>query len=501
MSRIRLEMKGITKSFGGVQALKGVDFSVNEGEIHALLGENGAGKSTLMNILGGVIPADAGEIWMDGRPVRISSPQDSKRCGISFIHQELNLIPDMTVYENLFLGSEMVSAYGFVDAKRMIQETRRILDMLGVQLDPEAIVGKLDASLKQVIEIAKSLLNESNIIIMDEPTTSLTDREIQHIFHVMRTLRSKGVSIIFISHKLQEVIQFCDRYTVLRDGELSSTGRIADTDEEKIAQAMVGKEVLKQQVYRPRALGEVVLEANGLHGGAFHDIRFTLRKGEILGFTGLSGAGHSELMEALFGYRPKTAGEVWIKGRTAVIRHPKQALASGLGFVPKNRKESAIIKDMSILENFTLASLGKVLRFGFIERKREREKFQAYREQINIKAGNPELPITSLSGGNQQKVILAKWLEADADIIILDNPTQGVDVGAKSEIYQLILELAEKGKSFIVLSSEIPEIQKLCDRVVVMYQGRVTAILDREEATEGRIMMYATGAKSQADTA
>jgi ribose transport system ATP-binding protein len=501
MSRIRLEMKGVKKSFGGVQALKGVDFSVNQGEIHALLGENGAGKSTLMNILGGVFPADAGEIWIDGNPVRISSPQDAKRCGISFIHQELNLIPDMTVYENLFLGSEKVSKYGFIHTKQMIHEARRIMDMLDVQLDPEAIVGQLDTSLKQVIEIGKSLLNESNIIIMDEPTTSLTDKEIQKIFQVMRTLKEKGVSIIFISHKLKEVIEFCDRYTVLRDGELSATGNIEDTNEEKIAQAMVGKDVSNLQFYKSRSLGEIILEVNGLQSSVFRDIQFTLRKGEILGFTGLSGAGHSELMECLFGYREKDAGEVMINGKASVIRHPKQALANGIGLVPKNRKENGIIKDMSILENFTLPSLRKFLRFGFIGGNVEREKFLQHKEQINIKANNPDLPITSLSGGNQQKVILSKWLEADADIIILDNPTQGVDIGAKSEIYQLILKLAEKGKSFIVLSSEIPEILKLCDRVVVMYEGRMTGILDREEATEGRIMMYATGAKSQTNTA
>lgn len=499
MGRIRLEMKGIKRSFGGVQALKGVDFSVSQGEIHALLGENGAGKSTLMNILGGVLPADSGEIWIDGNPVQISSPQDSKRCGISFVHQELNLIPDMTVYENLFLGSELVSKYGFIDAKQMMQEARRIIEMLGVQLDPAAIVGELDTSLKQVIEIGKSLLNESTIIIMDEPTTSLTDKEIQNIFQVMRTLKEKGVSIIFISHKLKEVIQFCDRYTVLRDGELSSTGSIEQTNEEKIAQAMTGKDVSSLQFYKPRALGETVLEVNGLQSKTIRDIQFTLRKGEILGFTGLSGAGHSELMECLFGYRQKEAGDVFVNGKTLVIRHPKQALASGIGLVPKNRKENAIIKDMSILQNFTLPSLQKFLRFGLIGGNVEREKFQQHKEQINIKANNPDLPITSLSGGNQQKVILSKWLEADAGIIILDNPTQGVDIGAKSEIYQLILKLAEEGKSFIVLSSEIPEILKLCDRVVVMYQGRITRMLEREEATEGRIMMYATGAKSEAD--
>jgi len=497
VNRVRLEMKGIHKAFSGVHALKGVDFTLQEGEIHALLGENGAGKSTLMNILGGVFPADSGDILLSGKKVQITSPQNSKNLGIGFIHQELNLIPDLMVYENLFLGSELITRYRTVDTKQMIKEAERVMEMVGVQLDPKALVGELDSSLKQVIEIGKALLQESNIIIMDEPTTSLTDKEITSIFQVIRTLRDKGVSIIFISHKLKEVIQFCDRYTVLRDGELSTAGYIRDTDEEQLAQAMVGKDLSHQQVYRQRTFGQEVLEVKGLGSGhVCKGVSFTLRKGEVLGITGLSGAGHSEMVECLIGYRKKETGTICIHGKEAHIRHPKQALAKGVGLVPKNRKENAIIKDLSILENFSLPSLGKLLRAGMIQEKLELKRYLAHKKQINIKANDPSLPITSLSGGNQQKVILAKWLEADADIIILDNPTQGVDVGAKSEIYQLIMALAGEGKSFIVLSSEIPEILKLCDRVIVMYQGEMTACLDREEATEGRIMMYATGAKS-----
>ena len=497
MSRVRLEMKGIHKAFSGVHALKGVDFTLEEGEIHALLGENGAGKSTLMNILGGVFPADSGDILLSGNKVQIASPQDSKGLGISFIHQELNLIPDLMVYENLFLGSELITRYRTVDTNQMIKEAERVMEMIGVQLDPKALVGDLDSSLKQVIEIGKALLQESNIIIMDEPTTSLTDKEITSIFQVIRTLRDKGVSIIFISHKLKEVIQLCDRYTVLRDGELSSAGYIRDTDEEQLAQAMVGKDLSHQKVYRQRTFGQAVLEVKELGSGhVCKGVSFTLRKGEVLGITGLSGAGHSEMVECLIGYRKKETGTIFIHGKEVHIRHPKQALARGVGLVPKNRKENAIIKDLSILENFSLPSLGKLLRAGMIQEKLELKRYLAHKKQINIKANDPSLPITSLSGGNQQKVILAKWLEADADIIVLDNPTQGVDVGAKSEIYQLIMALAGEGKSFIVLSSEIPEILKLCDRVIVMYQGEMTACLDREEATEGRIMMYATGAKS-----
>jgi len=497
VNRVRLEMKGIHKAFSGVHALKGVDFTLEEGEIHALLGENGAGKSTLMNILGGVFPADSGDILLNGKRVQITRPQDSKSLGISFIHQELNLIPDLMVYENLFLGSELITRYRTVDTKQMIKEAERVMEMIGVQLDPKALVGELDSSLKQVIEIGKALLQESNIIIMDEPTTSLTDKEISSIFQVIRTLRDKGVSIIFISHKLKEVIQLCDRYTVLRDGELSSAGYIRGTDEEQLAQAMVGKDLSHQQVYRQRTFGQAVLEVKGIGSGhVCKGVSFTLRKGEVLGITGLSGAGHSEMVECLIGYRKKEAGTISIHGKEAHIRHPKQALARGVGLVPKNRKENAIIKDLSILENFSLPSLGKFLRAGIIQEKIELKRYLAHKKQINIKANDSSLPITSLSGGNQQKVILAKWLEADADIIVLDNPTQGVDVGAKSEIYQLIMALAGEGKSFIVLSSEIPEILKLCDRVIVMYQGEMTACLDREEATEGRIMMYATGAKS-----
>ncbi|GAA4707955.1 sugar ABC transporter ATP-binding protein [Brevibacillus fulvus] len=497
MNTARLQMNGIVKQFGGIRALKGVDFSLQPGEIHALLGENGAGKSTLMNILGGVLQADEGDIRLDGQAVRIATPADARRLGISFIHQELNLIPDLTVAENLFLGAEWTNRLGWLDARQMQRKTREIMDLLGVELDPQAPVSGLDSSLKQVIEIGKALLKDSTVIIMDEPTTSLTEKEIDNIFQVMHKLKQNGVSLIFISHKLKEVMNICDKYTVLRDGEVAASGMIGDTDEQRLAQELVGRSVQTQSLYRERVLGETVLEVKGLAAKGLADIHFTLRRREILGFTGLAGAGHSELMETLFGYKAKTAGEIKINGQLVQIQQPLHALAHKLGFVPKNRKENGILKDMSILQNFSLAGLKKFVRNGWILETREREHFRHFQKQLQMKAPQPDLPITSLSGGNQQKVILARWLEADADIIVLDQPTQGVDIGAKSEIYQVIMDLAAEGKSFIVVSTEIPEMLKLCDRIVVMYQGRIAHILDRQHATEGRIMLYATGAQSE----
>ncbi|WP_420829064.1 sugar ABC transporter ATP-binding protein [Brevibacillus fulvus] len=497
LNTARLQMNGIVKQFGGIRALKGVDFSLQPGEIHALLGENGAGKSTLMNILGGVLQADEGDIRLDGQAVRIATPADARRLGISFIHQELNLIPDLTVAENLFLGAEWTNRLGWLDARQMQRKTREIMDLLGVELDPQAPVSGLDSSLKQVIEIGKALLKDSTVIIMDEPTTSLTEKEIDNIFQVMHKLKQNGVSLIFISHKLKEVMNICDKYTVLRDGEVAASGMIGDTDEQRLAQELVGRSVQTQSLYRERVLGETVLEVKGLAAKGLADIHFTLRRREILGFTGLAGAGHSELMETLFGYKAKTAGEIKINGQLVQIQQPLHALAHKLGFVPKNRKENGILKDMSILQNFSLAGLKKFVRNGWILETREREHFRHFQKQLQMKAPQPDLPITSLSGGNQQKVILARWLEADADIIVLDQPTQGVDIGAKSEIYQVIMDLAAEGKSFIVVSTEIPEMLKLCDRIVVMYQGRIAHILDRQHATEGRIMLYATGAQSE----
>lgn len=490
-----LQMIDICKSYNKVEVLKEVNLNLKYGEIHALIGENGAGKSTLMNILGGVVQKDSGIIKLMGREVNLFNTLDAKKNGISFIHQELNLVNDLTVYENMFLGSEIVNKLGFVDVEKMCKKCKEILNSMDVNINPKTNVGELDVSFKQIVEIARALLQDSKIIIMDEPTTSLSDHEIENLFKLMRGLKQSGVSIIFISHKLKEVMRICDRYTVLRDGVVTGTGNIHDTDEHQLTRLMVGKSIATLEYYRKREIGDAVLEVKNLNSKYFKNINFKLHKGEILGFTGLSGDGRTELFQSIFGYLKLNSGEILIRNNVSKINHPNKALKSGIALLPKNRKENAIIKDMNVVENITISSLEKFVKGLIIDSKKEILSCKERIEETKIKVMDIKMPITNLSGGNQQKVVLSKWIEADADVIILDNPTQGVDIGAKSDIYELIMKLAEKGKGIIVLSSEVPEILKLCDKVYVMYHGEITGILDREEASEENIMLYATGVK------
>ena len=497
MSAPLLEMRRIRKSFGPLEVLKGVDLTLKAGQIHALLGENGAGKTTLMNVLGGVVAPEEGEIRVEGRQVQIASPKASKKLGVGFIHQELNLVNDLTVYENVFLGGELTGRVGLVDERRMRERTSEILSMLDVSVDPKTLVGRLDASYKQVVEIAKALLHDTKILIMDEPTSSLTEHEIGQLFRVMRQVSTKGVAVVFISHKLKEVMAICDAYTVLRDGEVMASGSIADpgVDESQLARLMVGKEVASLQFYAPRPLGEKVLEVEGLsREGEFSDVSFSLRKSEILGFTGLLGDGRSELFQCIFGDRPRYRGRIRVQGREWRMSSPTRAQAAGLGYAPRDRKENAIVKDFSVAGNISLARLSEFVKFALLRTGHENARAKERIRELRIKVQEPSQPITALSGGNQQKTVLAKWLEAGADILLLDNPTQGIDVAGKADIYRLVQELARSGKSIVVLSSELPEVLKICDRIVVMYHGRIVGTLDREQANESTIMMYATGA-------
>jgi ribose transport system ATP-binding protein len=489
-----VQLTGIRKSFSGVPVLKGVDFSLTRGEVHALMGENGAGKTTLMNLLGGVIQPDEGKIIVGGRSVSIANPRASQALGISFIHQELNLVGDLRIYENMFLGAELTDRFGMLNDRAMCERAAATLARLGVSLDPRTYVSDLDAAMKQLVEIAKALLQDATVLIMDEPTASLTEREIAQLYTLIATLKASGVSIVFISHKLKEVFRICDRYTVLRDGEVAASGLIETINEETLAQLMVSREVSNTGFYRPRAVGPVVLHVRNLSCGRLvHDVNFQVRRGEVVGFTGLTGDGRTELFECIFGYRHGYTGDIYIDGHKRHPRHPSDALAFGLGYVPKDRKENAIIKDMSVLHNMTLASLRKFARFAMLDGRQERAQYEAYRRQLNLKASHPNLPMTSLSGGNQQKAVLAKWLLTDSNVLILDNPTQGVDIGAKAEIYQLIGDLAEQGKAIVALSTEVPEILKICDRVYVMHRGAIVAELTRDEASEDKILMLASG--------
>lgn len=496
-----MTMNNIEKTFNNVPVLRRVSLHVERGEIHALLGENGAGKSTLMNTLGGVLQPDKGLIHINGNEVRMANPRVAQCYGISFIHQELNVVADLKVYENMFLGSEIRNKMGLLKVEEMCRQTSEVLATLGVDINPKEYVRNLGTSYKQLIEISKALLNNSTLIIMDEPTSALAEHEVDKLFKLMKNLKRSGVSIIYISHKLKEIQEVCDRYTVLRDGEMVGNGNIADENLETITKLMVGKSVSERAFEQEHEFGATLLKVKNLASQRlFKNINFTVKKGEILGFTGLAGDGRTELFESLFGYRKKYTGEIKINNIVVKIDHPRKALKAGMGLVPRDRKENAIIKDLSVIHNMSLSSIGHFEKSGFIREKKEKEKFNFYKNKLNIKVHNPHITIDKLSGGNQQKVVIAKWLEVNAEIIIFDNPTQGIDVGAKREIYQHIVELAEQGKGIIILSSEAPELLKVCHTINVMYKGEITARFNRAEATEDKIMSYATGSKREAET-
>jgi len=493
---MNVELRNVSKSFGKIEAVKNVDFSQKGGEIHALLGENGAGKSTLMNILGGVLPPDQGEIYLDGKKVVFESPAESLDAGIAFIHQELNLINDLAVYENLFIGRELKRKNGLLDIEAMCQKTEEILNRMEIDLDPKTMVSDLDTSYKQIVEISRALLMNAAVIIMDEPTTSLTGTEIERVFEMMRVLRGQGVGIVFISHKLNEVIQICDRYTILRDGLMVAEGKISEVTTADLARLMVGHKVRTRALQRARDRGHAVLKVEGLMDDkdAFRDISFSVEAGEMLGFTGLLGDGRSELFQSIFGAGEDYSGQIYFEGKPIKIQNPTQALALGIGYLPRNRKENGIIKDMTTLENGTIVIWPQNAKFGFIDFDYQNRLFDTQVKNLNIKMGNKTDLITSLSGGNQQKIVLAKWLNIQPRLLILDNPTQGIDVGAKEEIYDIIHDLADQGVAIIVLFSEAQEVVRVCDRAIVMYHGELNGELVGESMDEHNIMLLATGA-------
>jgi ribose transport system ATP-binding protein len=491
---MKLEMLNIVKSFGANDVLKDVNFSLEGGEVCALLGENGAGKSTLMNILGGVVLADSGRIIIDGQERHFNKPLDSLDAGIGFIHQDLNLIDDLAVYENMFINHELKKRNGLLDISTMCDRCEEIFERMDVKINPKTMVRELDASYKQIVEIARALMMEAQIIIMDEPTTSLTEPEIERVFAMMENLKEQGVGMVFISHKLKEVVHICDRYTVLRDGDMVAEGMVEDVTVNDLAKFMVGHEVRTESLQRERSLGEEVLRGENMSfQRCFKDVSFSLRAGEVLGFTGLLGDGRSELFRTVFGCNTEYRGGIYLDGKKMRIKSPKHALELGIGYLPRNRKENGIIKDMNILENGTVVIWPRLVRRFLINRNLQREKFQANVDGLRIKLENDTDRIGSLSGGNQQKVVLAKWLSADPKVLILDNPTQGVDVGAKEDIYDIILDLADAGMAVVVLSSEAQEIIRVCDRALVMYHGEIRGEVSGDVMTEENIMRLATG--------
>ncbi len=491
-----VEMKGIVMDFGPVRAVNNVDFKINSKDIIGLLGENGAGKSTLMNILAGALQPTKGKIYIDGKEVNIANAHVAGKYGIRFIHQELNLCNEMTVVENMFLAQE-ITKNGITQNKEMISRCKEVFDRMKINVDPLGYVGDLQAAEKQLIEIAKSLLFKSELIIMDEPTTALSTNEIENLFNIMRQLSEEGVSFIFISHKMPELFEICKTYFIMRDGNYVSEGNFSDVVESQITEMMIGHN-LAEDSFDNKANSsqeEIMLSVRNFSSELFHDINFDLRKGEIIAITGLQGSGREAIADALFGAEKYTGtiiiNQKEMKKNAKIIDFMKR----GVALVPRMRKERGIFNDLSIYDNMSMAYFNTKLRKLLISNKEEDARFMREKEAMKIKVGNPNNPITSLSGGNQQKVILGRWLEADASIMLFDNPTQGIDVGAKFEIYHLILELARKGKSVIVFSAEFPEIYKVADRCFVLYKGEIQAELKRSELNEKDVMLYSTGAK------
>lgn len=492
-----LEMKNITKTFGGVHALTDVHFSVNEGEIHALMGENGAGKSTLMNILTGVIPMDRGSIVFNGEEYPQPTIKQMEKAGIAFVHQEINVINDLRVFENIFLNRELKNKWGYLDQKRMIKETEELFEHLGVQIDPMEMVSELKTSEKQLLEICRALYADAKLMILDEPTTALSNEEIYHLFDILKRMKEEGKALIFISHKMPEIFAIADRYTVFRNGMFVSSGRISETTPQKMTSDMIGEVYAEMEVYKPRQLGDPILKLKHLSGDGFKNIDLEIRRGEIVAFTGLAGCGASELMQAMFGVVPIQGGSVEVNGRE-VHGSVCRFMQNGVAMLPSNRKENSVIPDMTILENMYVAEHSLSRKKPIISKEEELGRYRKYEEMLRIKAGSPDDPINSLSGGNQQKIFLARWLNTGADILLFDNPTQGVDVGAKEEIYQLILQFAEAGKTILINTLEIPEIKKVSDRCVVFYSGEIAKIFSHEEIDEKQVMLYSTNALNAA---
>lgn len=491
-----LRMEGIYKSFPGVQALSDCHFELHPGEVHALVGENGAGKSTMMKILGGIYNKDAGHIYLDNKEVNVTSPRVAQGLGISIIHQELNLMPHLTVAQNVFIGREPRSKIPFaLDDKLANRQTERVLDMLNLQLSPTMKVSDLTVAKQQMVEIAKALSFNAKILIMDEPTAALTETEIDELFRIIKQLREKGVGVVHISHRLEELKQISDRVTVMRDGKYIDTLQTKDATIDQIISLMVGRVIFETAPEMPEIPSEeVVLEVRNLNRGkALRDVNFRLMKGEILGFAGLMGAGRTEVARAIFGADEYDSGEIYIKGKQAHIKSPGDAVACGVGYLSEDRKRYGLALGLDVKENVALSAMKKFLnRFGWVDFKKVSARGQEMIKALNIKTPNLEQKVKFLSGGNQQKVVIGKWLTANTDILIFDEPTRGIDVGAKSEIYKLLNDLARQGKAIIMISSELPEILRMSHRVVVMCEGQVTGILSAKEASQENIMKFAT---------
>ena len=491
---MQIVMRGINKSFGGNPVLQNAGFELADGEIHALMGENGAGKSTLMKILTGVYTRDAGTVIVDGQEVVYKNPQEAEKAGIVFIHQELNVLFDLTVEENMFLGKEIHGRFGICDTKAMRKEVKRILDLLGVKIDPARKMNTLSIGQQQMIEIAKALMVDAKVIIMDEPTAALTQSETKVLFQVVRSLKAKGVSIVYISHRMEEIFELCDRITILRDGQYVGTRKISETDMTEVVKMMIGREIGERYPERDVKLGDVEFEVRHLTcPGVFEDVNFSVRKGEVLGVAGLMGAGRTEIMQSIFGNMPNVTGTILVDGKEVQNRTPGEAMKNGIGFITEDRKVEGLMLEESIMKNISVANLGKISSGGVLNAKAEMDMVRKGIEELSIRCTGPKHACGQLSGGNQQKVVFAKWIFTDPKVLILDEPTRGVDIGAKKEIYSIINDLAAKGVAIIMVSSELPEVLGMSDRVMVVHEGHIGGFIDRDKANQENIMTLATG--------
>ena len=489
-----IQMNGISKSFSGNQVLNEVSFELANGEIHALMGENGAGKSTLMKILSGIHHKDSGHIRVDGEEQTFKTIKDSERCGIHVIHQELNILPDLSVAENLFLGKELTYGFGIMKRAEMRRQAHDLLCKLGLDIDPKTRAGDLSVGKQQLVEIAKAIASDAKYIVMDEPTAALTDREIQTLFETVRELKNKGISFVYISHRMEEIFAICDRITILRDGQYAGVRDIPKTSFDEIVAMMVGRELGERFPERQHCIGDTKLSVNNLCANhVFENVSFELRKGEVLVLAGLMGAGRTEVAQTLFGARKANSGSITIDGQAVKIHNPIQAMQHKIGFVTEDRKTEGLLLDFSIQDNIMLTNFDKTCRMGITQPTSENQFVQKFIDQLAIRTTNAHLPVKSLSGGNQQKVVLAKWLGTEPDILILDEPTRGVDIGAKKEIYTIINQLAEAGVAILMISSELPEVIGMADRVLVMHEGRITGEVNKSNMTQENIMHYATG--------
>lgn len=492
-----LEIKNVSKDFSGVYALRNIDLQIFPGEITAIIGENGAGKSTLMKIISGIYPDFEGEVILNGNPINFKNPKEAGEQGVIIIHQELNLIPYLSITENLFLGNEITNKLGFLNKVKMREKAKELLSRLHLEINPDTLLNQLRVGQQQLVEIAKALLLKSKVLIMDEPTSAISDHEVELLFQIIAELKAKGVAIVYISHKLNEVFEIADQYTVLRDGEKVGAGMMDTVSQDQLIQLMVGRNLSDSFRKADNIRKEEVLRVENLcfrnpenkNDYLVNNVSFSLHKGEVLGICGLMGAGRTEVLEAIFGLFPKLiSGEIFIEGKKTQIKNVNDAIINGIALVPEDRKLQGLILNMNVAKNTSLASLDKISRYEFINKKKEEELSQHFIKKMNTQVSSTGLEVEKLSGGNQQKVVISKWLATNPKILLLDEPTRGIDIGTKLEIYKLINELALQGMGIVMVSSELPEIMAVSDTVLVMSESKQTSIMQRDEATEELIM-------------